>query len=212
MNKKEQIDQESIQRKISSFEELRHRMTPEAIEDLMNGATDGNFWNEENLRKSLEEDIAFPMKIWSGFDELIDILDLKKSEDPEAIDLIKEFDFLSQVVMRVDLPINVEARISAVKKIREVFSKIGISSDTLRASTIMKLAYLGEAEDMEWFGMDSKETTPFSVGLELNRSHPLVDEVMREEQEKRAKQFVDSDPDLTRIFDEYYKDKKPSVN
>ena len=212
MNKKEQIDQESVQRKISSFEELRHRMTPEAIEDLMNGATDGNFWNEENLRKSLEEDIAFPMKIWSGFDELIDILDLKKSEDPEAIDLIKEFDFLSQVVMRIDLPINVEARVSAVKKIREAFSKIGISSDILKASTIMKLAYLGEAEAMEGFGMDSKETIPFSVGIELNRSHPLVDEATRAEQEKRAKQLIESDPDLTRIFDEYYKDKKPSIN
>jgi hypothetical protein len=114
--------------------------------------------------------------------------------------------------MRVDLPINVEARIAAIKKMRDVFGKIGISSDNLRASTIMKLAYLGEAEAMEGFGMDSKQTTPFSVGLKLNREHPMVNEVLKEEQEKRAKHFVESDPDLIRIFDEYYKDKKPSIN
>ena len=212
MIKKEKPDIESIQQKISSFEELRHRMTPETIEALMNGATDGNFWDEYNLRKSLEGDTTFPMKIWTGFSELIEILDLKNSEDPKAVDLIKEFDFLSQVVMRVDLPINIEARVTAVKKIREEFGKIGISADTLRASTIMKLAYLGEAEAMEEFGMNSKQIIPFSVGIELNQSHPMVDQVLKEEQEKRAKQLVESDPDLTKIFDEYYKGKKPSIN
>ena len=132
MNKREKPNQESIRQKIDSFEELRYKMTPEAIEALMNGATDGNFWDEENLSKSLEEDIAFPMKIWSGFDELIKILNLNKSEDPEAIDLVKEFEFLSQVVMRADLPINIEARVAAIKKIREAFSKIGISSENLK--------------------------------------------------------------------------------
>lgn len=212
MNKKEKPGQESIQRRIDSFEELRHKMTPEAIEVLMNGTTDGNFWDEESLSKSLEEDITFPMKIWSGFNELIKILGLNKSEDPEVIDLVKEFEFLSQVVMRVDLQINMEARITAIKKLREAFSKIGISSENLKASTIMKLAYLGEAEAMEGFGVDLKQTTPFSVGLKLNRSHPMVDEMLKEEQEKRAKQFAESDPDLTRIFDEYYKGKKPLIN
>ena len=93
MIKKEKPGFESVQQKISSFEELRHKMTPEVIEALMNGATDGNFWDKDNLRKSLEEDITFPMKIWTGFDELVEILDLKSSEDPEAIDLVREFDF-----------------------------------------------------------------------------------------------------------------------
>lgn len=212
MNKKEKLHQESVQLRIDTFEEWRHRMSPEAIEALMNGATDGNFWDEDNLKRSLEEDITFPMKIWSGFDELIKILDLNKSEDPEAIDLVKEFDFLSQVVMRMDLPINMEARVAAIKKLRDVFGKIGISSENLKASIIMKLAYLAEAEAMEGFGMDSKQTTPFSVGIELNRSHTMVSEALREEQEKRAKQLVENDPDLTKIFDEYYKGKKPSIN
>lgn len=212
MNKREKLDQESVKRKIDSFEELRHKMTPETIKVLMNGVADGNFWDKENLGKNLEEDITFPMKIWTGFGELIEILGLNKSEDPEAINLVKEFEFLSQVVMRVDLPINVEARVASIQKIREAFSEIGISSESLKASTIMKLAYLGEAEAMEGFGMDSKHTTPFSVGLGLNRSHPMIDEVLKEEQEKRAKQFVENDPDLVRIFDDYYKGKKPSIN
>lgn len=212
MIKKEKPGFESVQQKISSFEELRHKMTPEVIEALMNGATDGNFWDKDNLRKSLEEDITFPMKIWTGFDELVEILDLKSSEDPEAIDLVREFDFLSQVVMRVDLSINIEARIAAIKKIRESFEKIGISPDVLKASTMMKLAYLGEAEVSEALGLDFKENVPFSVGIELNRSHPFVEKVLKEEQEKRAKKLVESDPDLTRIFDEYYKGKKPSIN
>lgn len=46
----------------------------------------------------------------------------------------------------------------------------------------MRLAYLGEAETMEEFGMDSKQIIPFSVGLELNRSHPMKDEILKEEQ------------------------------
>jgi hypothetical protein len=78
---KENLKQELIQRKISSFEELRHQMTPEAIEALMNGASDGNFWDQDNLQKSLEEDVAFPMKIWAGFSELIEVLGLNKSEN-----------------------------------------------------------------------------------------------------------------------------------
>ena len=35
------------------------------------------------------------MKIWTGFDELVEILDLKSSEDPEAIDLVRNLIFIS---------------------------------------------------------------------------------------------------------------------
>lgn len=113
--------------------------------------------------------------------------------------------------MRSDLPINLEAKVAAIKKIREVFSDLGIPPDALKGSTVMKLAYLSEAETMEMFRVDWRKDPPFSVGLRLNRENPIVDEVLRKKQEERAKRLIENDPDLTRIFEEYYKGKKPPI-
>ncbi len=211
MNKREKIDFESIKFHIGTFEELKQKLTPETVEALMNGATDKNFWDDENLRKSLDEDITFPAKIWGGFKTLIEITGLDKSQDLEQKTAVEEFDFLSELVMRGDLPINVEAKVAAIKKIRDTFSDAGIPSDAFRGSILMKLAYIGEAETMELCKMDWRKTPPFSVGIELNRQHPFVNEVLKDEQEKREKQLIENDPDLSKIFDKFYKGKKPTI-
>ncbi len=212
MGENKKINYESIQHHIGSFEELKQKLTPETVETLMNGANDGNFWDDNNLQQSLEQDVALPMKIWTGFQKLIEILGLDKSSEWEVKDLVKEFDFLSQVVIRVDLPINVEARVVAIKKIRQAFSDIGVPLDIIKASIIMKLAYIGEAEVMEDFGINWQEQAPFTVGLKLNRSNPTVDAALKEDQAKRRKKLIENDPDLTTIFDEFYKNKKPSIH
>ena len=51
----------------------------------------------------------------------------------------------------------------------------------------MKLAYLGEAEVSEALGLDFKENVPFSVGIELNRSHPFVEKVLKKNKKKSQK-------------------------
>lgn len=212
MSKREKIDFESIKFHIGTFEELKQKLTPETVEAMMNGATDKNFWDNENLRKSLDEDIAFPAKIWGGFKTLIEITGLDKSQEWEDKDTIREFEFLSELVMRTDLQINPEAKIAAIKRIREEFSDAGIPLDALRGSIIMKLAYIGEAETMELYKIDWRKTPPFSVSFEVNREHPLVNEILKKEQEERTKKLIEDDPDLSRIFDEFYKGKKPTIH
>lgn len=93
MNERKKIDNESIQRHISSFEELKQKLTPEIVEAMMNGANDGNFWDNESLEQSLERDVTFPTKIWTGFNKLIEITEIAKSQNFENQQAIKEFDF-----------------------------------------------------------------------------------------------------------------------
>lgn len=206
---REKINYESIQFYISTFEESKQRLTPEIIEEMMNGATDKNFWDNENLQQSLEYDIAFAAKIWGGFHKLIEITGLAESKDWKDQYTVEEFNFLSELAMRGDLPINFEAKAAAIKKIKEIFSNIGVPPDILRGSVIMKLAYIGEAEAMEIYGIDWRKEPPFTFSIKLIPEHPLVDEVLKKEQEEKIKWLIENDPD--KIFDEFYKGKKPLV-
>lgn len=211
MSEREKKDYESIQRHISSFEELKQKLTPETVEAMMNGATDKNFWDNESLRRSLEDDITFPAKIWAGFQKLIEITHLAESQDDKHQDAVEEFDFLSELVMRIDLSINPEAKAAAIKKIKETFSNVGIPADALKGSVIMKLAYINEAEAMEMCNIDWRKELPFTFGIKLDREHPLVQEVLKKEQEERTRRLIEDDPDLNRIFDEFYKGKEPPI-
>lgn len=155
------IDYESAKRYIDSFEESKQKFTPEIIDAMMNGVADENFWNDKNLRQSLEDDIAFSMKVWSGFSELSEIAGFKQSKDWERERVTEELIFLCAIASRTDLPINIEARVAALKKMRDVFSDLGFPDDVLKGSVIMKLAYIGEAEAMEKFEMDWRKTPLF---------------------------------------------------
>lgn len=209
---REKINYESIRFHISTFEESKQRLTPETVGAMMNGATDENFWDDESLRRSLEDDITFPAKIWAGFHKLIEITGLAESQDDKYQDAVDEFDFLSEFTMRIDLSTSLKAKVVAVKKIKETFSNIGIPVDALRGSVIMKLAYIAEVEAMEIYNIDWRKEPPFTFGIKLDREHPLVQEVLKKEQEERTRRLIEDDPNLNRIFDEFYKGKEPSIN
>lgn len=110
-----------INKRIRDFEEIKEQITPEVIKEMMNGQSNEEFWVKEFLVESLEKDIAFGNKIWTGFNEIIDIAKIKKSEEWEDRKLVEEFDFLSELIIRADLPINTELRVAAVLKIKENF-------------------------------------------------------------------------------------------
>ena len=73
----------------------------------------------------------------------------------------------------------------------------------------MKLAF-GRGRSFGSVGSGFQRKCAISVGIELNRSHPFVEKVLKKNK-KKSQKLVESDPDLTRIFDEYYKGKNPQL-
>lgn len=116
--------------------------------------------------------------------------------------------------MRADLPISPELRVAAVRKIKQEFVKRGFPEKALGGTNLMKLAYVGEAEVMEKYGIDWKKSPPFTFALKLNPKHPMVKEVLAEEQKAEhelSAAAIKNDTDLAKIFEAFYKGKKPPV-
>ena len=189
---------QSIEERVRRFEAVKEEITPEVIKGMMNGFSNEQFWVEEYLEESFGNDISFGAKIWSGFSEILETAKIKLSEEAEDMALVKEFDFLSMIAMRGDLPID---------------NKLSFSRESLSGSNIMKLAYIGEAEAMELYGMDWREQKPFSFRLELNRDNPAVKAILEEAAKKQhlADSAIQNDPDLEKLFREFYQDKKPPI-
>ncbi len=204
---------QSIEERVRRFEAVKEEITPEVIKGMMNGFSNEQFWVEEYLEESFGNDISFGAKIWSGFSEILETAKIKLSEEAEDMALVKEFDFLSMIAMRGDLPIDNKLKVAAALKIREEFAKHGFSRESLSGSNIMKLAYIGEAEAMELYGMDWREQKPFSFRLELNRDNPAVKAILEEAAKKQhlADSAIQNDPDLEKLFREFYQDKKPPI-
>lgn len=74
---------ESASGRIGDFEALKGQITPEVLRVMMNGYSDEQFWTEECLRDSVENDGAFGVKIWTAFDEILQHAGIKNSEKPE---------------------------------------------------------------------------------------------------------------------------------
>ena len=204
----------SIGDRIDDFEALKGQITPEVLRGMMNGYSDEQFWTDECLSDSAENDKAFGVKIWTALDEILQHAGIKNSEKPEDRELVEEFNFLSQLLMRGDLPISPELRVAAVRKIKRDFTKRGFPEEALSGTNLMKLAYIGEAETMEQCGLDWKKQPPFTFELRLNTEHPIVQEVLAEEKAREhqlSAAAIKNDPDLTKIFERFYKGKKPPL-
>lgn len=207
-------EDESVRGRIGDFETLKRQITREVLEAMMNGYSDEQFWTDECLSVGVKDDRAFGTKIWAAFDEIIQHAGIKNSEKLEDRELVEEFSFLSQILMRADLPISPELKIAAVRKIKQDFIKRGFSEEVLSGANLMKLAYIGEAEVMEKYGLDWRIQQPFTFELRLNPEHPTVQEVLAEEQtaeHELSAAAIKNDSDLAKIFAEYYKGKKPPV-
>ncbi|MDP1688605.1 MAG: hypothetical protein Q8L47_00540 [bacterium] len=212
---KKSPDNKPLEVRIQKFEDINNRITPEVLKEMMNGYDDDVFWHQESLGNSVENDITFGTKIWTAFNEIIEVAKIKDSPEWELQQLVVEFAFLSQLTMRVDLPIDLKLRVAAILKIKEDFIEAGFKEETLRGSNLMKLAYIGEAEAMERLGMDWNESPPFTAGLQLDHDSPEVQKILEEKKATQgispAEHAIKSDPDLEKIFDEFYRGKKPST-
>jgi len=206
-------ENQPIDERIRRFESVKEEITPEILKEMMNGHSNEQFWAEECLEDSFERDVTFGAKIWSGFSEILETAKIKFSEEAEDVALVKEFNFLSELAMRADLPIDNKLKATAVLKIRENFVKHGFNRDSLSGSNIMKLAFIGEAEAMELYRMDWREKRPFSFSLELNRENPEVKAILEEVAKKQhlADSVIQGDPDLEKLFKDFYQDKKPPI-
>ncbi|MDO8522844.1 MAG: hypothetical protein Q7S12_00965 [bacterium] len=201
-----------VEERISHFEDVKEQITPAVLEALMNGYNNEQFWAEEYLEDSFERDIAFGAKIWGGFAEILETAQIVSSEVPEDLTLVGEFNFLSELAMRADLPIDSKLRATAVLKIKEAFVKRGFKNETLSGSNIMKLAYIGEAEIMELCGIDWRGSKPFSFSLGLNLEHREVKKALADARQEGhlADLAIKSDSDLEKIFSEFYEGKEPT--
>lgn len=82
----------------------------------------------------------------------------------------------------------------------DMLEKAGVPLEKLQLSSLIELAYQEEAKVMREFGLDPEITPPFTVGIRLNRSHPLVKEVLKQQEEEsqrfweRELSFLDGEP------------------